>query len=553
MTFTTVNQDRVDMDRDGNRADYLTTMNGAPIANPNSSQRIGNQLRGTLLLQDVNLIEMIQSLDRERIPERVVHARGCGAHGYFEVTRDMTDVTSAEFLDRVGKRTPLFARFSTTAGEKGSPETIRDTRGFAFKLYTREGNLDWAFLSQPVFSIRDGAKFPSFVHATKKNPQTGLPDHTIFWDYFNKNPEAIHFLMFLFSDRATPIDFQHADIFSVNTYRFTKTDGTSSYVKLHIKSNQGNQYLTAAEAKKRAGEDPDHMTRSLHDNIEKGKFPSWDVYGQIISPDVAENYPIDIFDPTKTLPSKDFPYRPFGRIVLNKNVGDNFAEAEQVAFSPANVVPGWALTPDPVLQLRAFAYQDAQRYRLGANFIQLPINRPKRSFNPLRRDGAANFQGSAGACPYYPSSFQHLDTAPQYAEAGEENWNGPVVDFESKLTEDDFAQPREFWERILPKDPGQQDNLVSNVAEHLALALPDVRQKTYSLFGRVHQNLGHKIRLATEQEAHLLELRKLEKKFERLSLPFQPRGTRTALDRDEALPCSLDRLAPNTGLIGRNF
>ncbi|ROW08805.1 hypothetical protein VMCG_02700 [Cytospora schulzeri] len=553
MTFTTVNRGRVNENRNGNRVSYLTTMNGAPILNPNSSQRIGNQLRGTLLLQDVNLIEMIQSLDRERVPERVVHARGCGAYGYFEVTRDMTDVTSAEFLDRVGKRTPLFARFSTTTGERGSPETIRDVRGFAFKLYTPEGNLDWAFLSQPVFSIRDGAKFPSFVHATKKNPQSGLPDHTMFWDYFNNNPEAMHFLMFLFSDRSTPVDYQHADIFSVNTYRFTKADGTFSYVKLHIKSNQGNQYLNAAEAKERAGEDPDYMTRSLHDDIEAGKFPSWDVYGQIISPDVAEGYPVNIFDPTKTLPSQDFPYRPFGRIVLNKNVGDNFAEAEQVAFSPANVVPGWALTPDPILQLRAFAYQDAQRYRLGANFIQLPVNRPKNSFNPLRRDGAANFQGLGGTAPYYPSSFQYLDTAPQYAASTEENWNGRVVNFESKVTEDDFAQPREFWEHILPKEPGQQENLVSNVAERLAQAQPDVREKTYSLFGRVHQVLGRKIRLATEQEADKLELKKVEKQFERLSLPFQPRSARTALDKNEDLPCSLDRCSPNAGLISRNF
>ncbi|ROW15395.1 hypothetical protein VPNG_02414 [Cytospora leucostoma] len=553
MTFTTIDQGRSAVDRDDNEDGYMTSMNGAPILHPNSSQRIGRQLRGNLLLQDVNLIEMIQSLDRERVPERVVHARGCGAYGYFEVIRDITDVTSAEFLGRFGRRTPVFARFSTTTGEKGSPETIRDVRGAAFKLYTSEGNLDWAFLSQPVFSIRDGAKFPSFVHATKKNPQTGLPDHTMFWDYFNNNPEAIHFLMFLFSDRSTPVDFQHADIFSVNTYRFTKTDGSFSYVKIHIKSNQGNQYLSAAEAKKIAGEDPDHMTRALHDDIEAGKSPSWDVYGQVISPDVAEDYPIDIFDPTKTLPSKDFPYRPFGRIALNKNVGDNFAEAEQAAFSPANVVPGWALSPDPVLQLRAFAYQDAQRYRLGANFIQLPINRPKNSFNPLRRDGAANYHGLGGTAPYYPSSFQDLGTARQYAPAIDENWNGRVVDFESNLTEDDFVQPRDFWERVLAKEPGQQDNLVSNVAEHLAQALPEVRNKAYSLFRRVHQDLGRKIRQATEKEAEKLELKKVAKQFENLSLPFQPRSARTALDKNEDLPCSLDPPTPNAGLISRNF
>ncbi|KAG6356539.1 hypothetical protein INS49_014412 [Diaporthe citri] len=540
MTFTGINSRSIGEARSGN---------SSALRNPNSSQRVGNQLRGTLLLQDFNLIELIQSLDRERIPERVVHARGCGASGYFEVTQDMTDLTSADFLSRVGKRTPLLARFSTTAGEKGSPETVRDVRGSAFKLYTDQGNLDWVFLSQPVFSIRDPAKFPSFVHATKKNPRSGLPDHSMFWDYFNNNPEAIHFLMFLFSDRATPDGFHYADIFSVNTYRFTKADGTSQYVKLHIKSNQGSQYLTSSEAKKRAGEDPDYMTRSLHNGIEAGSFPSWDVYGQFISPDVVESYPINIFDPTKTLLSKDFPYRPFGRIVLNKNVGDNFGEVEQAAFSPANVVPGWALTSDPILQIRAFAYQDTQRYRLGPNFYQLPVNRPKNSFDPLHRDGAGNYNGLGNTPSYYPSTYQHYEDAPQYASANEENWCGPVVDHESKLTEDDFAQPRDFWVRILPKDAGQQENLVGNIAEHLAQALPEIRKQTYALFRRVHQDLGRQIRIATEKWAEEIEISKVDDQLRSLNLDFQPRSARTALDKNEDLPCSLDLPAPNAGIF----
>ncbi|KAI1407968.1 heme-dependent catalase [Hypoxylon sp. FL1857] len=482
------------------KSSFLTTMNGAPVQRPAASQRIGNNLRATLLLQDINLLEIIQHLTHERIPERLVHARGTSAFGWFEVTDRIDDVTSAAFLSEVGKRTPLFVRFSTVAGERGSAETVRDTRGFAFKLRTEQGILDWLFLSTPVFPIRDGAKFPSFTHATKRNPESGLPDHSMFWDYFNNNQEAIHFLMFLFSDRATPIDFQHADCFSINTYRFTKADGTFKYVKIHVKTNQGVHNFTFPEATQKAGEDPDFHTRSLHNDLDAGNQPSWDVYAQIIEPEVAEHYHINIFDATKTLPLKDFPLRKFGKIYLDKNVRNFFAESEQSAFSPTNIVPGWALTPDPILQTRSLAYADTQRHRLGTNFIQLPINKPDFSFTPLNRDGNATFNNLGDVPNYYPSTFFKYDTAPQYAQPDEEHWQGTVVDFESELTDADFDQARIFWEETLAKEPGQQHNFISNVAVHLAQAIGRVRKVTYDMFTRVNADLGQRIKTATEAE-----------------------------------------------------
>ncbi|KAI1329505.1 heme-dependent catalase [Xylariaceae sp. FL0255] len=460
---------------------FLTTMNGAPVQKPAASQRIGNQLRATTLLQDINLLELIQHLTHERIPERLVHARGFNAFGYFEVTDDITEYTSAAFLNKVGKRTPLLTRFSTVAGERGSAETVRDTRGFAFKLRTEEGILDWLFLSTPVFPIRDGAKFPSFTHVTKRNPKSGLPDHTMFWDYFNNNQEAIHFLMFLFSDRATPVDFQHADCFSINSYKFTKPDGKFVYVRIHVKTNQGVRNFTAEEAMCVAGQDPDHQTRSLFNELEeKEGTPSWDVYAQIIEPEKAATYPINIFDATKTLPFADFPLRKFGRIVLDKNVDNFFAESEQSAFSPTNIVPGWALSPDPILQTRALAYADTQRHRLGTNFIQIPVNKPEKSFTPLNRDGAATIRNFGATPNYFPSSFFEYGIASQYALPDEELWLGTVVDFQSQVVPADYEQARIFWRRTLASEPGQQDHFVSNVAGHLSQALKSVREATYS-------------------------------------------------------------------------
>ncbi|KXJ94044.1 catalase-like domain-containing protein [Microdochium bolleyi] len=502
----------------GNGHDTRMTMsNGAPLQDPHASLRVGNQLRATLLLQDINLMESIQHLTHERIPERLVHAKGVGAYGFFEVTDDITDICDAAFLNHVGKKTELFARFSTVAREKGSPETVRDTRGFAFKMYTEEGNLDWLFLSTPVFPIRDGAKFPSFTHATKRDPQSNLLDRRAFWDYFTQNQEGINFLMYYFSDRATPTDFQHADCFSINTYRMVKKDGTFSYVRIHARTSQGVRNFTAEQAERQLGADPEHQTRQMFEALEDGQVLSWDVYAQVVDPARADKYPVNIFDPTKVLPECDFPLRRFGRIVLDRNVDNFHAETDQSAFAVTNMVPGWALTPDPILQTRCLAYTTAQRYRLSANFNQLPVNRAKHCpfFTPTQRDGSFVIDSLGPTPNYYPSSFmpppssrhrqhrQKKDDAPSEWKPYtiQEHWDGPLVNFESQVTDADFAQARVFWERELPAVDGRhaQDNFVTNVTRYMRhVKEKELRERVYDMFGRVNASLGRRIAHATE-------------------------------------------------------
>ncbi|KAL9110161.1 MAG: hypothetical protein Q9227_005221 [Pyrenula ochraceoflavens] len=471
--------------------DYYTLPNGCPIRKPNATLKIGHQLRGPLLLEDLNLLDIISHITHERIPERLVHAKGAGAFGEFEVTHDLSEITSAAFLNKVGKKTPLFARYSTVAGEKGSADSVRDTRGFAFKLYTEEGNLDWVFFSTPVFLIRDPAKFPSLVHAQKRDPSSNLKDPTMFWDYFNHNAEGYHTLMFVFSDRGTPVSYRYADIFSINTYKFTKPDGSFKYVRIHLKTDQGVKNLTEGESTTISGKDPDYFTRDLYDAIEKGNFPSWTVYAQIIDPLEAERYHINIFDATRTISQKDFPLVPFGKIRLNRNPLNFFTEVEQSAFSPANIVPGWDLTPDPIIQIRLFAYGDTQRYRLGVNFPQLPTNRPFYAYNPTKRDGAANTMNYGDLPNYIPSiKAPPIVQAAQYEQrAAHEEFVGRAVEFETFVTDADFEQPRIFWRDVLGRQEGQQANFVHNVAVDL-----------YAVFRKIDQELGEWIERETEAQ-----------------------------------------------------
>ncbi|KAL1979654.1 hypothetical protein VTN96DRAFT_5399 [Rasamsonia emersonii] len=477
--------------------DYYTLANGCPIRNPNASQRIGRQLRGTLLLQDLNLIDIISHITHERIPERLVHAKGAGAYGEFEVTHDITEFTSAAFLNHVGKKTPLFVRFSTVAGEKGSADSVRDARGFAFKMYTEEGNLDWVFFSTPVFQIRDPAKFPSLVHAQKREPSSNLKDPTMFWDYFNRNAEGYNFLMYLFSDMGTPVSYRYADIYSINTYEFTKPDGSFKYVRLTLKTDQGVKDLTQDESVTITGKDPDYFTRDLYDAIAKGNYPSWTVYAQIIDPREAETYHTNIFDATRTISEDDYPLIPFGKITLNRNPVNYFAEVEQAAFAPANIVPGWDITPDPLLHIRLFAYGDTQRYRLGVNFPQLPTNRSFYSYNPTKRDGAATITNYGDLPNYIPSvNGPTIIQAAQYKDrAAHEEWLGSAVNFESVVTDADFVQPREFWTRLTEE---QQQHFVYNVAVDLYGAITSVRHAAHAIFSKIDAKLGERIQTETE-------------------------------------------------------
>ncbi|KAK8096354.1 catalase-domain-containing protein [Apiospora kogelbergensis] len=483
----------------------FNNIQGAPVQCPASTQRIGHQLRGTLLLQDINLLELIQHVTHERIPERWVDRSRFREFGLTMLLQTGA-CQSAAFLSEVGKETKLFTRLSTVAGERGSAETVRDSRGFAFKLRTEEGILDWMFLSTPVFPIRDGAKFPSFTHATKRNPSSGLPDHDMFWDYFNHNQEGIHFLMFIFSDRATPIGYQHADCFSIHSYRFTKKDGTFTYVKVHVKAHDGVKNFDASAAQSMAGKDPDFHTRYLNQTLKRGQDnarsskPVWDVFAQLIDPAKVETCDIDIFDPTKTLPQGPYPLVKFGEIYLDSNAKDFFAESEQSAFSPTNIVPGWALSPDPILQTRVLAYADTQRYRLGTNFIQLPINKPENSYTPLNRDGGSNYENPGEGIPnYYPADSLEYPPAPQYAQPDEECWTGKVRNFQSEVVDADFVQARCFWEEVLAQEDGQQKNFVNNVAAHLAqVSNPKLRMDIYSMFSCVNKELGDWIKSCTE-------------------------------------------------------
>ncbi|HNS64224.1 MAG TPA: catalase, partial [Anaerolineaceae bacterium] len=350
----------------------LTTSFGQPVSDDQNSLTAGNP--GPVLMQDVHLLEKLAHFDRERIPERVVHAKGAGAHGYFEASADMSQYTRAAFLSEAGKKTEVFVRFSTVGGEKGSADSERDPRGFAVKFYTEEGNYDMVGNNTPVFFIRDAIKFPDFIHTQKRNPVTNLKDPDMFWDFLSLTPESIHQVTILFSDRGTPRTYRHMNGYSSHTFLWYNANGDYYWVKYHFKTEQGIQNLTAAEADALKSSDPDHATRDLFDAIARGEYPSWRVEVQIMTPEQALDYRFDPFDITRVWPHADFPPITIGRMVLDRNPENYFNEVEQSAFSPANFVPGIGPSPDKLLQGRLFSYHDTHRHRLGTNYAQLPVN-----------------------------------------------------------------------------------------------------------------------------------------------------------------------------------
>ncbi|KAF4633925.1 hypothetical protein G7Y89_g4187 [Cudoniella acicularis] len=410
-----------------------TLAEGAPIGDPTTALRINQNGGGLLLLQDTQLIETLAHF-------------APGAFGKLEVTHDISDITSANFLNGVGKETPVLARISTVGGEKGSADTARDVRGWAIKFYTEEGNQDWVF-QQHVFFIRDPIKFPSLNRSHKRNPQTNLLDSTMFWDYHNSNPEGTHQLMVLFSDRGTPYSLRHTHAFSGHTYKFT-TPTSFPYVKTHLKSNQGIKNFTAEEAEKLAGSNPDHNTQDLFESIEKGDFPSWTAYVQVMSAEQAEKYKWNIFDMTKPQ--------------------NYFADIETAAFSPSTMVPGIAPSTDPMLQARMFSYPDAARYRLGTNYQLLSSNRAYSPvYSPYQRDGAGNFAGNYGPDPnYVRSSFVPLAKPLRtFTDAAHDEWAGKVTAWTSEMQEVDYEQPRLLWGVF--GGTGQREAFVGNVGADL--------------------------------------------------------------------------------------
>ncbi len=468
----------------------LTTGFGAPIDNDISSETAGE--KGPVTLNDVNLIEKLAHFNRERIPERVVHAKGAGAHGYFEVTNDISKYTRAKFLSEVGKKTDVFARFSTVGGEKGSADSERDPRGFAVKFYTEEGNYDLVGNNTPVFFIRDSLKFPDFIHTQKRNPKTNLKDADMFWDFLSLTPESNHQVTILFSDRGTPRTFRNMNGYGGHTYMWYNKKGEYFWTKLHFKTEQGIDNFTGEEADKMRGIDPDCATRDLFEAIEKGDYPSWRVEVQIMLPEQAKDYRFDPFDITKVWPHSDFPPIEVGRMVLNKNPENYFAEVEQAAFAPANFVPGIGPSPDKMLQGRLFGYRDTQRHRLGPNYHLLPINAPKNCpMNSFQRDGAMRGDNNGGGGPnYWPNSFSNIDPDDEYA-LPPIDVSGLAARHEYKLGDVDFVQAGNLYNKVM-KD-NDREHLVSNIVGHLKNAQKRIQLRQAALFYKVDTDYGTRV------------------------------------------------------------
>jgi catalase len=390
----------------------LTTSWGAPVGDNQNSMTAGSN--GPTLIQDVHLLEKLAHFNRERVPERVVHAKGTGAHGYFEVTNDLSKYTKAAFLSEIGKRTPMFIRFSTVAGELGSADTVRDPRGFAVKFYTEEGNYDLVGNNTPIFFIRDAVKFPDFIHTQKRHPQTHLKNPNAVWDFWSLSPESLHQVTYLMGDRGLPATLRHMNGYGSHTFKWVNEDGEAVWVKYHFKTDQGVKNMTADVAGKIAGENPDYHTEDLFNAIENGDFPSWTLHVQIMPFEDANTYRFDPFDVTKVWSHDDYPLIEVGKMVLNRNPENYFAEVEQVTFSPGTLVPGIEVSPDKMLQGRIFAYADAARYRVGANHNALPINRPLSEVKNYQRDGQMRFDGNGGKSMYYePNSFGGPTESPE--------------------------------------------------------------------------------------------------------------------------------------------
>lgn len=465
----------------------LTTDVGKAIDNDQASLTTGKKV-GYTMLQDVNLLEKLAHFNRERIPERVVHAKGGGAHGYFEVTNNLSKYTKANFLSEVGKKTPVLARFSTVGGEKGSADTARDPRGFALKFYTEDGNYDLVGNNTPIFFIRDALKFPDFIHTQKRDPQTNLKYPNMFWDFLSLTPESLHQVMRLFSNLGTPDGFRHMDGFGSNTYMWYTSPDDYHWVKYHFLTDQGVKNLTADEATELAGTDPDYAVRDLFEAIERGDYPSWSVYVQIMTPEEAENYRIDPFDVTKTWYEEDFPLIPLGKLVLNRNPENFFAEIEQAAFAPSHFVPGIGPSPDKLLQGRLMAYQDAHRYRLGSNNAQIPVNMPLSNKYTNQRDGFMSVNGNEGSHPnYYPTTLTSVLTEPDTAMPPIPV-DGMIAKHTIYPTDIDFLQPGEFFRDKL--DDEGKAHLIYNLSESLKHAAPNLQYRQTALFYKADALLG---------------------------------------------------------------
>lgn len=459
---TTQKTEQLDTVRDDATNQALTTNQGVKIADNQNSLKAGT--RGSTLLEDFILREKITHFDHERIPERIVHARGVGAHGYFQAYEGNERLTKAGFLTDPSIQTPIFVRFSTVQGPRGSADTVRDIRGFAIKFYTQEGNFDLVGNNAPVFFVQDGIKFPDFVHAVKPEPDTEMPTggsaHDTFWDFVSLVPESAHAVIWAMSDRAIPRNLRSIQGFGVHTFRLINAEGKAHFVKFHWTPKQGLSALVWDEAQKLAGKDPDFHRRDLYEAIEKGVYPEWELGVQIVAEEDEMKFDFDLLDPTKIIPEELVPVTPIGRFVLNRNVDNFFAETEQVAFCPGHIVPGIDFTNDPLLQARLFSYTDTQLSRLGGpNFHQIPINKPVCPFHNNQRDGIHQHTIHKGQASYQPNSIDGnwpVETPPAAENGGFESYyervSGQKIRERSESFSDHFSQPRLYYKSLAPHE-----------------------------------------------------------------------------------------------------
>ena len=474
---------------------YTTNNAGIPVVSDSESLTAGTQ--GPVLLHDHYLVEKLAQFNRERVPERVVHAKGGGAFGELVVTGDVSRYTKAK-LFAPGARTESLVRFSTVAGEQGSPDTWRDPRGFAVKFYTEDGNYDLVGNNTPVFFIRDAIKFPDFIRSQKRLPGSGLRDHNMQWDFWTLSPESAHQVTWLMGDRGIPKTWRHMDGFGSHTYQWVNAEGERFWVKYHFKTNQGIEFLTQDEADRLAGSSPDVHRQDLYQSIERGEFPSWTLKVQIMPVDDAEDYRFNPFDLTKVWSQKDYPLIEVGTWTLNRNPENFFAEIEQASFEPSNVVPGVGFSPDKMLLGRVFSYADAHRYRIGTNYAQLPVNSPKAAaqLNTYSKEGSMAYRFSSADTPVYaPNSYGGAHADPSVAgDEGVWNFGESAVraGYITHAEDDDFGQAGTMVREVL--DDAARERLVNNIVGHVLDGVREpVLSRVFEYWRNVDEDLGKKV------------------------------------------------------------
>lgn len=476
-----------------------TASNGVPIPHPYESQRGGEN--GPLLLQDFHLIDLLSHFDRERIPERVVHAKGGGAHGIYKTTDPLDDLCLADIFQE-GKECPVTVRFSTVGGESGSHDLARDPRGFSVKFRTDEGNFDMVANNTPVFFLRDAAKFPHFIHTQKRNPSTHLThadDSTMFWDYLSQNPESVHQVMILMGDRGIPDGWRKMHGYSGHTFKLINKKGEWVYAQMHMKSKQGAAFITQEDS---TNYSPDYSQKDLYHAIEMCDYPGWDVLFQTMTPKQAEELweeqKINVFDLTHVWPHKQFPLRKVGEFYLNENVKNYFAEIEQIAFSPSHLPPGMEPSADPVLQSRLFSYPDTHRHRVGTNYQQLPTNasRVPYKMGNFQRDGSMAFYNQ-GSRPSYLSSIEPISFRNRTVDLDKTHGHfiGKAVSFLSEIRPEDFNAPRALWEKVF--DDGAKERFINNVSGHMKNCREEeIIKRQIAIFREVSNDLATRLEKA---------------------------------------------------------